>query len=395
MSFLKDFKEDLTLAVNELLPQEEKEEDILQLEDFPEKEISSEISSIEKRQQAQKLSEPKGQSIKTQEPKLSDRKPEESRGKEKNRLKNNGRKNQRQHTSESDSENVEFDGKKSQIDKEKGKGEVKKENNAEEQAAKILLHKEKTPEEKSLEGLLSKRPAPEKRALKQTIPELQRQDTMEMKMKETNRKENNKIEIVEAENTMDEMMTETLEKEMEELGSMDVIPEMEIDMPTAESKRKSGEVATITAGTRINGDIESDGSLEILGTITGNVTCNGKLTITGTIVGNSNADEVYADSAKVEGEINSAGAVKIGLGSVILGNVNATSAVVAGAIRGDIDVHGPVIVDTSAVVMGNIKSRSVQINNGAVIEGFCSQCYSDVSVKNFFEENKPSEKKKD
>ena len=42
------------------------------------------------------------------------------------------------------------------------------------------------------------------------------------------------------------------------------------------------------------------------------------------------------------------------------------------------------MVDTSAVVMGNIKSRSVQINNGAVIEGFCSQSYADVDVESVF-----------
>lgn len=66
---------------------------------------------------------------------------------------------------------------------------------------------------------------------------------------------------------------------------------------------------------------------------------------------------------------------------MIIGNVTSSSAVIAGAIKGDIDVQGPVVVDTSAVVMGNIKSRSVQINNGAVIEGFCSQCYSDVDVE--------------
>lgn len=153
-------------------------------------------------------------------------------------------------------------------------------------------------------------------------------------------------------------------------------------------KPVSAEVATITAGTRIRGDVESDGSLEILGVVEGNVTCSGKLTITGTVNGNSQADEIFADSAKVDGQIKSEGAVKIGLGSIILGNVEATSAVVAGAIQGDIDVKGPVVVDSSAVVMGNIKSRSVQINNGAVIEGFCSQCYSDINVKSFFEENK-------
>jgi cytoskeletal protein CcmA (bactofilin family) len=86
----------------------------------------------------------------------------------------------------------------------------------------------------------------------------------------------------------------------------------------------------------------------------------------------------------VEGEVVSSGTVKVGLGSVIMGNITATSAVIAGAVKGDIDVQGPVVVDTSAVIMGNIKSRSVQINNGAVIEGFCSQCYSDVDVESLF-----------
>ena len=96
------------------------------------------------------------------------------------------------------------------------------------------------------------------------------------------------------------------------------------------------------------------------------------------------SDLFFADNAKLEGEVTTTGTVKIGLGSVVVGNITATSAVIAGAIKGDIDVQGPVVVDTSAVVMGNIKSRSVQINNGAVIEGFCSQCYADVDVESLF-----------
>lgn len=155
-----------------------------------------------------------------------------------------------------------------------------------------------------------------------------------------------------------------------------------------EGKIVSDESAVITKGTKINGDIESDGSLEIVGSVNGNVSCNGKLTISGVVKGNSSASEIFANEARIEGEVKSEGTVKIGLGSVIIGNVFATSAVIAGAINGDIDVKGPVIVDASAVVMGNIKSKSVQINNGAVIEGFCSQSYSDINVKEFFESNK-------
>lgn len=145
------------------------------------------------------------------------------------------------------------------------------------------------------------------------------------------------------------------------------------------------ETSLITASTVLTGDLQSSGSFDVQGTINGNISCNGKITVTGTINGNSNSAEFFADVAKVEGEVVSTGTVKVGTGSVIIGNITATSAVIAGAVKGDIDVQGPVVVDTSAVIMGNIKSRSVQINNGAVIEGFCSQCYADIDVQGLFE----------
>ncbi|MFG6383868.1 MAG: polymer-forming cytoskeletal protein [Lachnospiraceae bacterium] len=150
------------------------------------------------------------------------------------------------------------------------------------------------------------------------------------------------------------------------------------------SSEISDEVTVITEGTSLKGDLEATGSLELRGKIDGNVRCNGKVTVTGSIKGNAEASEFFADSAKIEGEILTTGTVKIGIGSVVVGNVTATSAVIAGAIKGDIDVQGPVVVDTSAVVMGNIKSRSVQINNGAIIEGFCSQCYAEMDMESVF-----------
>ena len=148
------------------------------------------------------------------------------------------------------------------------------------------------------------------------------------------------------------------------------------------------ETAVVTEGMTITGDIVSEGSLELIGTVNGNLDILGKLNVTGTIQGNSKAAEIYAEGSKITGEVNSLGSVKIGQNSVVIGNITATSAVVAGAVKGDIDVQGPVILDTTAIVMGNIKSKSVQINNGAVIEGMCSQCYADVNPTSFFEEFK-------
>ncbi len=174
-------------------------------------------------------------------------------------------------------------------------------------------------------------------------------------------------------------MNEELTKEM--AASMD-------DELSTESLEVTDEVSIITTGTTIKGNLATTGSFSISGRVEGNVQCNGKLEVTGTIKGNSSSSEVFSDAAKIEGEIMSTGTVKIGLGSVVVGNIAATSAVIAGAVKGDIDVQGPVVVDTSAVIVGNIKSRSVQINNGAVIEGFCSQCYADIDVESLFGEKK-------
>ena len=184
---------------------------------------------------------------------------------------------------------------------------------------------------------------------------------------------------------LDSMLEEVAEEEVAvvEEDTVEVeqaTPEVEDDV------LPSDEIAEITKGTSITGNIESDGSVNVYGKIVGDITCKGKLVVTGRINGTSHAREIFANNAKVEGDVHSDGTIKIGNGSVIVGNVYATSAVIAGAVKGDIDVNGPVIVDGTAVVKGNIKSRSVQINNGAVIDGFCSQSYADIDYKTLFED---------
>lgn len=167
-----------------------------------------------------------------------------------------------------------------------------------------------------------------------------------------------------------------------------VAAEMKSEAYSVSGKHASDEVSVLTDSMIINGNIATEGSLDVRGSIVGNVEALGKLNITGAIQGNSQAAEVYAEGAKITGELRSAGSIKIGQSTVIVGNIFANSAVVAGAVKGDIDVKGPVILDSSAIVMGDIKSKSVQINNGAVIEGMVSQCYAEVNPTSFFDELK-------
>lgn len=183
---------------------------------------------------------------------------------------------------------------------------------------------------------------------------------------------------------------ETMENDITEESSREEEKRMDEQTQVQEQENRVAvdETAVVTEGMTITGDIVSHGSMELIGTVNGNLDIYGKLNITGTIQGDSKAAEIFAEGAKITGEVHSGGSVKIGQSSVVIGNISASSAVIAGAVKGDIDVHGPVILDTTAIVMGNIKSKSVQINNGAVIEGMCSQCYADVNPTSFFEEFK-------
>lgn len=199
------------------------------------------------------------------------------------------------------------------------------------------------------------------------------------------------IEEAEEDNELEDI-TEEVEEVAEETAivkeeTAEITEEISISPVIDEPyKGVSEEVAVIATGMVISGDVSSDGNMELLGTINGNINIAGKLSVSGKVKGNIKANDIFVDGAELEGNIETTESVKIGNGSVIIGNIKSAAAIVAGAVKGDIDVKGPVILDSSAIIMGNIKSMSVQINNGAVVEGMCSQCYAQVNPTDFFKE---------
>lgn len=187
---------------------------------------------------------------------------------------------------------------------------------------------------------------------------------------------------------VDEMVT--VEDEKKEVTLQDTESKSDAaEEPVSDNVQKFSEdteVAVITKGLTIRGDIDCVGAVEIYGKIEGNINCDGKLVICGNVVGNSQTKEFFANKAHIVGDVVSKGSAKIGQGTKIIGNVSAKGAVVAGAVKGTIDVEGPVILDSTAVVMGDIRSKTIQINNGAIIDGHFSQCYSDTNAAAFFDE---------
>ena len=196
-----------------------------------------------------------------------------------------------------------------------------------------------------------------------------------------------------------DLLNSMLEEETyEEKAEADEVAEAAVATPAAEEtpvvkeepKREISEedrnaVTVITKGTTINGSIISDCSLDVMGTINGDIECLGKLTISGKVTGNSLASDVVVNTDRLEGSVVSEGSVKVGVGTIVIGDITAASAVFAGAIKGEIDVKGPVVLDSTAIIKGNIKAKSIQMNNGAVMDGFCSLSYADLQIDDIFE----------
>ena len=200
-----------------------------------------------------------------------------------------------------------------------------------------------------------------------------------------------------AEPVVEDIPEETAETE-EDIPEEEDVPEPAVpsaandDIVNEEARRAmdearlNGTVTVITEDTKINGSISSDGSLEVMGVITGDIECLGKVYINGNVSGCIVASEIFVNTPKLHGGLISEGTVKIGVGTIVLGDVTGTSAYIAGAVKGNIDIDGPVIVESTAIVKGDIKAKSITINSGAVVDGYCSLNYAGVDIDQFFDE---------
>lgn len=197
-----------------------------------------------------------------------------------------------------------------------------------------------------------------------------------------------RTEEIELEFTEEENEEENVEENVEEVSTEDkgeiVTMELEMMNKTENNQVATEEVTVIGKGTKINGSISTEGSIEIYGEIEGDIDCLGKLSVNGVVKGNSTASEVYINAKRLEGNVTSDGNIKIGQGTVVVGDINATAGVIAGAVKGQIDINGAVVLDSTAIVKGNIKAKSVQINNGAVVDGYCSLSYAAVDIDDVF-----------
>lgn len=150
----------------------------------------------------------------------------------------------------------------------------------------------------------------------------------------------------------------------------------------------NAEVAVIPKGTVINGNIEIDGKLEMHGVVNGDIESNSRVNICGNVTGNIKANELYTKDSFIVGRIDCEQNTVVRENTIILGDINAESLVVDGAIQGKLDIRDGITIGEKAIVDSDIKAKTIQVSNGAAINGTCSLCYANVNVKDFFQEKK-------
>lgn len=135
------------------------------------------------------------------------------------------------------------------------------------------------------------------------------------------------------------------------------------------AKNEKHEATTISQGTLINGNIESDGDLIIYGHVRGDVLCNANLSIYGVVEGIISCNNAYLDNATVIGDIGCSGNIELTQSSTIDGNVEAYDLLSGGRIKGNATVGEAVHFTATSVIVGDISANQIEVERGAIIQG--------------------------
>jgi cytoskeletal protein CcmA (bactofilin family) len=99
----------------------------------------------------------------------------------------------------------------------------------------------------------------------------------------------------------------------------------------------SGAISIIAPGTKVNGDVETDGTLRVEGA--------------------------------VEGMIRAAKAVVVGKDGVVIGDIMTQDAVIGGRVTGTVVAESRLELQATCVIDGEIRARRVKLDEGGKVNG--------------------------
>ena len=139
-------------------------------------------------------------------------------------------------------------------------------------------------------------------------------------------------------------------------------------VPSA-AKPKAAAASYLAPGTVLEGNLRSEGDIEVAGEIRGNITTDGTVVLRSNLQGNITANNLNLAGCSLIGDVNAKDTVSIDQHSKIEGNVVAKELLCSGHIIGDLTVGENMVLESTAKVTGNIVTGTIAVMKGAVIKG--------------------------
>ena len=144
----------------------------------------------------------------------------------------------------------------------------------------------------------------------------------------------------------------------------------------------------IPEGTKIVGNVVSDGDLSLSGEVVGDVSIEGTLELNGSIKGkNIKVGRTELTKGAIESNIECKDYIGIGKGVTVIGNIKAKNADIDGAVQGDLAIEEKVSVGNTAVIKGDVAAGEVAVALGAVCDVNLEKSFGQNSkAADFFKE---------
>ena len=122
-------------------------------------------------------------------------------------------------------------------------------------------------------------------------------------------------------------------------------------------------------GTTLEGQLHSEGDLEIVGSFKGSVTTPGSVMLRANIRSTVNAGNLNLSGCTLDGDVTVTGTVTVSEDSRINANVPARELQRAGEITRDLNVSGNTTLEEKAPINGSVVTGTMSVARGAVICG--------------------------
>ena len=140
--------------------------------------------------------------------------------------------------------------------------------------------------------------------------------------------------------------------------------------PAAQPAAPAKPAASFLApGTALEGQLRSEGDLEIAGSFRGSITTNGTVMLRSNIKSTVNAANLNLSGCALEGDVTVTGTVTVSEDSRITGNVTARELQCAGEINGDLSITGNTTLEEKARINGSVSTGTMSVARGAAICG--------------------------